>query len=78
MAVQLVSTPLHLLGLDLYNRPKQSTMSRLAFIGREYTKSTLARLCRIGPAFGIGGVSNKFLRDSFHGYLHPQKSPETM
>ena len=28
MAVQLVSTPLHLLGLDLYNRPKQTVGSR--------------------------------------------------
>ena len=34
------------------------------FVKREYLKSTLARICRIGPAFGIGGVGNKYFRDT--------------
>mmetsp|Transcript_4163 Transcript_4163/g.17578 ORF Transcript_4163/g.17578 Transcript_4163/m.17578 type:complete len:253 (-) Transcript_4163:1206-1964(-) len=65
LAVQIISTPMHLLGLDLYNRPKQPVASRISFIAREYLKSTAARFARIGPAFGIGGVSNTFLRQKF-------------
>eukprot|EP00898_Chlorokybus_atmophyticus_P000191 jgi/Chlat1/1172/Chrsp113S01638 len=61
--VQVVSTPLHLLGLDLYNNGQSSAAARSVFIQREYTKSVLARVARIGPAFGIGGVVNKRLRD---------------
>eukprot|EP00123_Amoebidium_parasiticum_P021621 comp70681_c0_seq1/m.48111 comp70681_c0_seq1/g.48111 ORF comp70681_c0_seq1/g.48111 comp70681_c0_seq1/m.48111 type:complete len:288 (-) comp70681_c0_seq1:361-1224(-) len=64
MAVQFVSTPLHLLGLDFYNNKGVSLFNRMAFLKREYVKSTAARICRIGPAFGVGGVGNKFLRDT--------------
>ncbi|KAI8373707.1 hypothetical protein BD560DRAFT_446225 [Blakeslea trispora] len=60
--VQIVSTPVHLLGLDLYNRPGVSMASRNQLIRKEYFKSTLARVGRIGPAFGIGGVGNTYFR----------------
>ncbi|ORY03685.1 hypothetical protein BCR34DRAFT_627272 [Clohesyomyces aquaticus] len=45
-ALQVVSTPLHLLGLDLYNREG----------------SSVARMGRIVPAFGVGGVVNMKVR----------------
>eukprot|EP01134_Creolimax_fragrantissima_P001322 CFRG1322T1 len=64
MLVQFLSTPMHLLGLDLYNNKSTTFSARVGFIKREYLKSTLARICRIGPAFGVGGVSNKYFRDS--------------
>jgi hypothetical protein len=67
MTVQLVSTPIHLLGLDFYNRKNQSYTSRFNFIKREYLKSTAARLARIAPAFGIGGIANRYFRDTFKG-----------
>ncbi|OZJ02902.1 hypothetical protein BZG36_04928 [Bifiguratus adelaidae] len=62
--VQFVSTPLHLLGLDLYNRSNMKLSDRAGLIRREYLKSTLARIARIGPAFGIGGVGNTLLRST--------------
>eukprot|EP01031_Cornospumella_fuschlensis_P039923 gene39923-48615_t len=55
-AMQVFSTPLHLLGLDFYNRSNASTLERKEFILREYVKTTLARIARIFPAYGIGGV----------------------
>ena len=64
-AMQIFSTPLHLYGLDLYNRPGGSgtnavtNTSRYEFVKREYGKTVLARMSRILPAFGIGGVLNK-------------------
>lgn len=61
-AVQFISTPLHLLGLDMYNRSGASISQRVGLVRSEYLKSTLARIGRIAPAFGIGGVGNTFFR----------------
>ncbi|KAB8349806.1 hypothetical protein FH972_023819 [Carpinus fangiana] len=57
-AVQVVSTPLHLLGLDLYNRPGATQAERVAKVVRDWGTSCAARMCRIIPAFGVGGVVN--------------------
>lgn len=62
-AIQALSSPLHLLGMDLYNNHDATARKRAQFIRREYTGTTLARIGRIFPAFGIGGVTNKWLRD---------------
>jgi len=64
-AVQIFSTPLHLAGLDLYNRPGAcvgGVDGRAARIVRDWGKSALARICRIVPAFGVGGVVNTKVR----------------
>lgn len=71
-AVQLVSTPLHLLGLDLYNRPGVGMLSadgRATRVVRDWAKSAAARMCRIVPAFGVGGVVNMKVRKNFMGKL---------
>lgn len=59
-AVQVVSTPIHLLGLDLYNRPDGSR--RMAKVAANWVKSAFARMARIVPAFGVGGVVNTRVR----------------
>jgi len=69
--VQFVSTPLHLTGLDLYNNPQHTSAERFAFVKREYLKSAFARMGRIFPAFGIGGVLNRKLRNG----LNPDGAP---
>jgi len=51
-----------LYGLDNYNRSGSSTSDRIKFVQQEYVKTTLARMARIFPAFGIGGVVNKKVR----------------
>lgn len=64
-AVQIVSTPLHLLGLDLYNRPGAGiggVDGRAAKVVRDWGMSAVARICRIVPAFGVGGVVNTKVR----------------
>lgn len=61
-AVQFASTPIHLYALDLYNRPGATLGMRGQLIRKEYFKSTMARVGRIGPAFGIGGVGNSYFR----------------
>jgi hypothetical protein len=69
--IQFISTPLHLHGLDLYNNPQHSWGQRFAFVKREYVKSAVARMARIFPAFGIGGVLNRKLREG----LNPAGAP---
>lgn len=70
-AVQLVSTPMHLLGLDLYNRPASgpagavvTLRDRWDLVRRNWLVSSVARICRIVPAFGVGGVVNMKVRKS--------------
>lgn len=68
--VQLFSTPLHLWGLDLYNRPMGNGTpwrTRVAKVGRDWLGSSLARMCRIVPAFGVGGVVNSGVRSRMMG-----------
>lgn len=62
VSMQILSTPLHLHGLDLYNREVATNSDRIKFVGQEYVKTTLARMARIFPAFGVGGVINKYVR----------------
>jgi hypothetical protein len=65
-AVQVFSTPMHLLGLDFYNRNGTTTLvQRWDVVKRAWAVSCLARLCRIIPAFGVGGVVNAGVRRSF-------------
>ncbi|KAF1980158.1 hypothetical protein BU23DRAFT_576218 [Bimuria novae-zelandiae CBS 107.79] len=67
-AVQVFSTPLHLLGLDLYNRPGVSVGGadgRAARVVRDWAKASFARMGRIIPAFGVGGVVNTKVRRGF-------------
>ncbi|KAE8354564.1 hypothetical protein BDV28DRAFT_130766 [Aspergillus coremiiformis] len=70
-SIQLVSTPIHLLGLDLYNRPMPLPASdRMARVSRDWIGASLTRMCRIIPAFGIGGFANTEGRAFLHQQLH--------
>ncbi|KAI9719947.1 MAG: hypothetical protein M1828_005985 [Chrysothrix sp. TS-e1954] len=62
-AMQALSTPMHLLGLDLYNRADGVDLrDRLRRVWRDWGKSFVARIGRIVPAFGVGGVVNTGVR----------------
>ena len=66
MAVQPITTPIHLLSLDLYNRQTGVRMwDRAGRVMRDVWTATPARMFRVLPAFGVGGVINKGLRDTF-------------
>jgi len=67
-AMQIFSTPLHLLGMDIYNAPQNNFKQRVEFIQREYVKTAIARISRIFPAFGVGGVVNKYVRHMGNAY----------
>ncbi|KAG0643591.1 hypothetical protein HOY80DRAFT_879904 [Tuber brumale] len=64
-ACQMLSTPLHLTGLDIYNRQGKATIkSRWEAVKKNWAPSAVARMCRIIPAFGFGGVANAGIRRS--------------
>lgn len=51
---------------DLYNRPVVDAATRASFVAKEYLKTTAARMARVLPAFGAGGVLNKKIRKFAH------------
>lgn len=83
IATQLVAGPLHLLGLDLFNRPMQELslrhrlVERVAFLANGYTAVVGARVARIIPGYGFGGVLNTNLRDSWREHLIEREANRT-
>jgi len=75
VATQLIAGPLHYVGLDLYNRDlstkswPESIMDRSRSLYRGIAPVVVARVARIAPGYGIGGVLNTNLRDSWRDYL---------
>ncbi|KAL5335165.1 hypothetical protein BJX70DRAFT_332106 [Aspergillus crustosus] len=70
--MQFASTPMHLLGLDLYNRQPPGGLGwreRAARIRRDYVPSCFARMGKIVPAYGVGGVVNVRMRAGLMGWL---------
>jgi hypothetical protein len=64
--MQFASTPMHLLGLDLYNRQPPGGLGwtdRVGRIRRDYVASCFARMGKIVPAYGIGGTVNVRMRN---------------
>ena len=56
--IQLIGTPIHLMGLDLYNNPELTMKERLVHLKSIYWNSVILRMLRFLPAYGIGGVVN--------------------
>lgn len=64
---QVIATPVHLLGLDLYSRPRAVGVNdRFWVMGRFLPSATVVRCVRIIPAFGFGCLTNMELREYFH------------
>ncbi|KAL8243649.1 hypothetical protein R6Q59_009907 [Mikania micrantha] len=69
-AMQLFSTPIHLFGLDLYNRQgRLGFAARFSRVTRDWGVSAFARMGRIIPAFGVGGVVNAEMRKNLMGTM---------
>lgn len=75
VAAQVIATPLQLLGLDIFNRPMRSTgiyatiQNRANFVKSNFNSVATARVARIVPAFGIGGIGNNYLRENWRDML---------
>lgn len=75
VAAQFAAGPVHLLSLDLYNRPlrnlsfKDRLIERFKFQQNNFSSIVGARIARIAPAYGIGGVGNTYLREKWRSFL---------
>jgi len=58
----------HLLGYDIYNKTKCRVSERLQFLKRTCVNTTLIRFLRYAICYGIGGISNREIRNSFLTY----------
>lgn len=74
VVLQLATTPMHLAGLDYYNRSEATLRDRWDLLKGNYNKSVVARMVRILPAFGFGGVGNKNLRTQYRTWLQTRDS----
>jgi hypothetical protein len=79
VAMQWLSAPLHLIGLNWYNVPAGSAnnATRLAFVQKEYLLTAVARSCRILPAFGIAPLINAPLREYTHSIFSNNSNNDT-
>merc|ERR1711874_962237 len=60
-AMQVAITPIHLLGLNLYNVPSATTAERFRSVASTYPEATGVRMLRFLWAYGVGGLVNKDL-----------------
>jgi len=60
-AMQVVITPIHLLGLNLYNLPSATTAERFRSVATTCPEATGVRMLRFLWAYGVGGLVNKDL-----------------
>ncbi len=65
IGMQVVLLPIHLLGLDIYNNNVSPLGDRAKRIFKNYFPSLPLRFIRMASAYGIGGVTNKKLRNKF-------------
>mmetsp|Transcript_24665 Transcript_24665/g.36776 ORF Transcript_24665/g.36776 Transcript_24665/m.36776 type:complete len:361 (-) Transcript_24665:37-1119(-) len=72
---QVFATPLQLAGLDFYNRPMrkmsyaEAILERSRFIGQNFSNVMTARIVRMAPAYGIGGIGNTYFRNEWRNVL---------
>lgn len=59
---QIISTPIHILAIDLYQRPNVQINERLVNIKNNYSNVCAGRVIRVIPAFCLGGFINDMLR----------------
>lgn len=76
VATQLIAGPFHFLGLDVYNRNLNHLASRWSVaadrmrqLSQSFGPVVMARMARIAPGYGIGGVWNTKLRMAWRDHL---------
>ncbi len=63
LAVQLITTPVHLLGLDFYNEQNSTLGARMARVRKAWIGSAGIRMIRMFAPWSLGLLINRDLRD---------------
>ena len=69
LVLQTITTPMHLLGYDIYNNPNNTFAQRIAFMGKDYFKNVGIRMIRMVPPWSVGTIGNREMRASFREKL---------
>jgi len=62
-AMQVVITPIHLFGLNLYNTPVAPFSERMKAVAKTCPEATGVRMFRFFWAYGVGGLVNRSLNE---------------
>jgi len=65
LALQTITTPIHLLGYDIYNHPDKKVGERVAFLKNDYWKTVSIRMLRMAAPWSFGTIGNRELRRMF-------------
>lgn len=71
LVLQFLTSPIHLIGFDLYNNPNNTPAQRVAFLKKDYMKNVTTRMLRMMVPWSIGSIGNKELRTVLHSSLTP-------
>jgi len=63
ITAQTLSTPFHIVAIDLYQNPNLKLIDRIKNIKNLYISVCIGRIIRVIPAFCIGGFINDMLRN---------------
>jgi len=58
IAGSFIGTPLHLLGMDVYNNPNNTVGQRLQFLKKDYFKNVSLAVVRLIPPWSLGTIGN--------------------
>lgn len=64
LVLQTITTPLHLLGYEIYNNPKPvgGLADRITFLKKDYWKNVSIRMLRMAPPWSFGTIGNREVR----------------
>lgn len=65
LGLQTITTPIHLLGYDIYNNPNNTVSQRVAFLQKDYLKNVSIRMVRMVAPWSFGTIGNKEMRAAF-------------
>jgi hypothetical protein len=65
LVLQTVTTPIHLLGYDIYNNPNNTTAQRIEFLKKDYFKNVSIRMVRMFAPWSVGTIGNREMRATF-------------
>jgi len=71
---QVVTTPLHLVGLNCYNHPSAGLGQHALFLRAEVGKTIAARMMRFSLAYGLGQQVNRKTRENITSKLNAMQS----
>jgi hypothetical protein len=73
LVLQTVTTPIHLLGYDIYNNPNNTVAQRIQFMKKDYWKNVSIRMVRMTAPWSLGTIGNREMRAAFSQSLTSSK-----